>query len=106
MQTSRNPIRARPSHPGDVDLRPCVVGQGFYRHQAGVEEAADGFTHHVADLAVIAIGKLARLRAATGLKMPDCCVLLAVETTTARLATFDDRLRKAATARDIDTVDS
>jgi predicted nucleic acid-binding protein len=50
--------------------------------------------------------KLAELRAATGLKMPDCCVLLAVETTNARLATFDDRLRKAAAARNIDVIDS
>ena len=80
-----------------------MVGQGF---QAGVEEAAGGFTHYVADLAVIAIGKLARLRTATGLKMPDCCVLLAAESTNARLATFDNRLRKAAPARDIDTVGS
>jgi predicted nucleic acid-binding protein len=41
---------------------------------------------------------LAGLRAATGLKLPDCCVLLAAEEVGGGLATFDDRL--AAAARD------
>lgn len=36
--------------------------------------------------------RLARLRAHTGTKMPDCCVLLAAEQTSARIATFDKRL--------------
>ena len=48
--------------------------------------------------------KLAELRASTNLKMPDCCVLLAVEDAAARLASFDDRLAEAATARKIITV--
>ena len=48
--------------------------------------------------------RLARLRVETGLKMPDCCVLLAAEPISARVATFDDRLRKAANRRDIKTV--
>lgn len=43
--------------------------------------------------------RLAMLRAGTGLKMPDCCVLLAVEQTHGALATFDDRLATAATER-------
>lgn len=40
--------------------------------------------------------RLARLRADTGLRMPDCCVLLAAQDSAARVATFDERLRKAA----------
>lgn len=48
--------------------------------------------------------RLAKLRVETGLKMPDCCVLLAAEPISARVATFDDRLRKAANRRDIKTV--
>lgn len=44
---------------------------------------------------------LAEIRATTGLKMPDCCVLLAVEKAGARLATFDERLARVATARQI-----
>lgn len=42
---------------------------------------------------------LAGLRAATKLKLPDCCVLLAAEETGAGLATFDDRLAAAARHR-------
>lgn len=40
--------------------------------------------------------RLARLRADTGLRMPDCCVLLAAQDSAARVAAFDERLRKAA----------
>lgn len=48
--------------------------------------------------------RLAKMRAETGLKMPDCCVLFAAETTAARIASFDGRLGRAATQRDIDVV--
>lgn len=49
--------------------------------------------------------KLAQLRAATGAKMPDCCVLLAAEQVGGRLASFDDRLLQVASARELATVD-
>jgi predicted nucleic acid-binding protein len=42
--------------------------------------------------------RLARLRADTGLRMPDCCVLLAAQDAAARVAAFDDRLIRAAKA--------
>lgn len=48
--------------------------------------------------------RLAQLRVETGLRMPDCCVLLAAETTGRRLASFDERLVKAAQARRIDGI--
>ena len=41
--------------------------------------------------------RLARLRARTNAKMPDCCVLLTAEQTSARVATFDQRLAESAT---------
>jgi len=44
--------------------------------------------------------RLAQLRASTGLRMPDCCVLLAADhavATVATVASFDDRLIKSAT---------
>lgn len=44
--------------------------------------------------------RLARLRASTDLRMPDCCVLLAAEDAAATVATFDDRLGRAAENRD------
>jgi predicted nucleic acid-binding protein len=41
--------------------------------------------------------RLAKLRAETGLRMPDCCVLLAAQDADAdAVVTFDDRLIKAA----------
>lgn len=40
--------------------------------------------------------RLASLRAGTGLKLPDCCVLLAAETSRAAVASFDDRLTGVA----------
>lgn len=43
--------------------------------------------------------RLAQLRATTGLKMPDCCVLLAAEDADATVASFDERLAHAAEAR-------
>jgi len=46
--------------------------------------------------------RLATLRAATGLRLPDCCVLLAAETAEgAEVATFDARLATAARNRDL-----
>lgn len=58
----------------------------------------------LADLQVQTLGldpgagwELARLRVATGLKLPDCCVLYVARTeASARLATFDVRLAAAA----------
>lgn len=48
--------------------------------------------------------RLARLRATTGLKMPDCCVLLAAEDADASVATFDDRLVQTAQARNLSVI--
>jgi predicted DNA-binding protein (UPF0278 family) len=41
-------------------------------------------------------GRLAQLRTDTGLKLPDCCVLLAAQDHDARVASFDTSLLKAA----------
>jgi predicted nucleic acid-binding protein len=45
--------------------------------------------------------RLARLRAATGLKMPDCCVILAAEDAAASVASFDERVAQAAEMRNL-----
>ena len=46
--------------------------------------------------------RLAKLRASTGLKMPDCCVLLAAADAGATVASFDGRLahNRSRSARD------
>jgi predicted nucleic acid-binding protein len=43
--------------------------------------------------------RLAQLRFRTGLRMPDCCVLLAAEDARASVASFDARLLQAARDR-------
>lgn len=48
--------------------------------------------------------RLAELRAETGLKLPDCCVLLAAQTAAGSLGTFDERLAREATSRGIEVV--
>lgn len=45
--------------------------------------------------------RLAALRTETGLKLPDCCVLLAAETIGGGVLTFDERLARAAVERGI-----
>ena len=45
--------------------------------------------------------RLAQLRVTTGLKMPDCCVLLAAEEAAASVASFDERLAQAAAMRNL-----
>ncbi len=49
--------------------------------------------------------RLALLRAEAGLKLPDCCVLLAAEQSGAAVATFDDRLARAARDRGVRVVE-
>jgi predicted nucleic acid-binding protein len=48
--------------------------------------------------------RLAQLRATTGLKMPDCCVLLAAEEAAASVASFDERLAQTAEMRNLPVV--
>jgi predicted nucleic acid-binding protein len=43
--------------------------------------------------------RLAALRAETSLKLPDCCVLLAAETASGGVLTFDERLARSAAER-------
>lgn len=45
--------------------------------------------------------RLAQLRASTGLKMPDCCVLLAAQEAGATVASFDERLAQTAQDRNL-----
>jgi predicted nucleic acid-binding protein len=47
--------------------------------------------------------RLAVLRVETGLKLPDCCVLLAAEAVAGTVLTFDDRLAREASRRGLDS---
>lgn len=50
--------------------------------------------------------RLAELRAITGLKMPDCCVLLSASTAGAAVASLDARLLRAASEQGLPVVSS
>ncbi len=58
------------------------------------------------DLTPESPARLAGLRSETGLKLPDCCVLLAAAQVDAAVATFDDRLAEAAGRRNLTIVTS
>lgn len=45
--------------------------------------------------------RLAVLRSETGLRLPDCCVLLTAESIGGTLATFDERLSQVAAGRGV-----
>ncbi len=47
---------------------------------------------------------LAGVRAATGLRMPDCLALIAARTEQATLASFDERLRRSAQVLGVETL--
>lgn len=48
--------------------------------------------------------RLAKLRAATGRKLPDCCVLAAAQKHEGSVASFDGDLRKAARKLDLEVI--
>lgn len=69
--------------------------------RSGRLKAAQDVIHEL-EIATIALvddapARLARMRATTRLRLPDCCVLLAAQTADAHLATFDNRLATSAT---------
>lgn len=76
--------------------------------RAGVAATAE---HHLAELGIVewapppGAARLARLRVDTALKLPDCCVLDAAMSTSAALATFDERLARAASALGLEVVE-
>lgn len=66
------------------------------------EDVLDQLYIGTSELPCDAAGRLAELRAHSGLRMPDCCVLLTAEINgPAELATFDERLARAAAERGI-----
>ena len=95
LATAEQPLACSPITLAEVLVGPARAGR--------VRDARTA----VEDLGVVelplgddAATRLARLRAETGLKMPDCCVLLTAENAQAEaVLTFDDRLAAAATRR-------
>lgn len=87
-----------------VTLAECLVGPARLHREAealqaierlGIEQLPFGPQQPIA---------LAKLRADTVLRLPDCCVLAAAIETGARLATFDDRLARVASDQGVEVV--
>lgn len=88
---SQEPLGASPITLAETLVSPARAGRlpdaETALQQLGVDELALGES---------APGRLAQLRTDTGLKLPDCCVLLAAQDHDANVASFDTDLLKAA----------
>lgn len=85
-----------------ITLAEILVGPIRAGRIRQAREALDRLGVTALELPADAAGALADLRATTGLKMPDCCVLWTVFTRQpAALATFDRQLIHAAESRHI-----
>ena len=82
-----------------LTLAEVLVGPARTGRVAAVQQALADLEVHEIPLPIDSAARLAHLRADTGLKMPDCCVILAAEDRRSRLASFDDRLVRAAEDR-------
>jgi predicted nucleic acid-binding protein len=79
-----------------ITLAECYVGPA---RSGRLDDARTQITRleiGVVPLSEDAPERLAMLRARTGIRLPDCCVLLAADTAAAEVATFDNRLSQAA----------
>lgn len=96
LEAAEESFRASPITLAEVLTGPARIG-ALNRAKAAL--AAIGVRS--TEMADEAPERLAAIRADTGLKMPDCCVVLAAEEEGRELATFDDRLASVAKARGI-----
>ncbi len=104
-----------------ADLLAEHAVEGFRMHQLTLAEVLVGAmragrgTQRVNDLMSLGVVAhepdanepliLAELRATTGLRMPDCCVLAVARQETLPLAAFDDQLARAAEKLGVPTVE-
>jgi predicted nucleic acid-binding protein len=92
LEVGESPLAASPITVAEVLVRPARADR-----LDDARAAIRALSVHEVPLATDAAERLAALRARTGLKMPDCCVLLAAEDAAARaVLTFDLELEGAA----------
>jgi toxin FitB len=92
LQTVGHPLAASSITLAEILVGPVRAGRlDVARAALGILDVEE------VPIRVGAAERLAGLRAATGLKLPDCCVLLAAQEVHAdAVLTFDDQLRKRA----------
>lgn len=96
-------------HPRAADLLEERAADGFRMHQLTLAEVLVGsvragrgnqLLNDLTSIGVVTTSSepltLAELRATTGLKMPDCCVLAVAQHWSLPLATFDEQLARVA----------
>jgi len=81
-------------------IRPTAVGK-----LAQAESLITALGIHVSPLSAADAPRIAEIRAATRLKLPDAVVLWLAQSSSAALMTLDDRLAKEATHMGIDCTD-
>lgn len=89
-------------HP--LTLAECLVGPARLHREAEALQAIERLGIGQLSVGVGQPVVLARLRAGTSLRLPDCCVLAAAIEAGARLATFDDRLVRVARDQGVEVV--
>ena len=100
LATASEPFVASPLSLAEVLVGPVRVGR-----LADAIAALDELEVRSVNLDDDAPSRLATLRSETGLRLPDCCVLLAGEQVGAAVATFDERLGSAASRRGLSVRD-
>lgn len=85
-----------------LTLAEVLVGPARVGRRRAAEAILDELNLQPREVPASAAGQLAELRAATGLRLPDCCVLLTAEIAApAGLATFDEKLARVAASRGV-----
>lgn len=79
-----------------ITLAEVLVGPTRVQRQADTMRVIETLAIESIDIPNDLHVRLAEMRVAHGLRMPDCCVLLAAEQVNGSIATFDARLAQAA----------
>jgi predicted nucleic acid-binding protein len=103
-ETLLETINSEPWGVSTVTLAEVMVYPARAGRLAEAEAVLVGLDVQEIPLGSAASGRLAEMRAEVGLKMPDCCVLLAAQNNEAPLATFDAGLLTAARRLGVDLV--
>lgn len=96
------PVTSFRLHP--VTLAEVLAGPARRGLELTVRAAVDELGIDISTPHVDEPVQIARLRASTGLKLPDCYVLALAEQTDSPLATFDERLASAARRKGVAVV--
>ena len=91
LDAADEPLAASP-----LTIAEVLVGPARVSKLAAADSALRALEIATIPLTEDGPARLATMRATTRLRLPDCCVLLAAETTHSFVATFDNRLVVAA----------